>query len=342
MTRSRALVGLIVCCCIGLAAVADRNVEAETSPGPIGPAPAIGVTLSPGPGGEDEAFELFLSAGGSAIEAPQPWSTLEPGRRRYRVADVAAIAAGLASDPAGQVMIIPAAIETTRRSVPDDLRREPWDANRMVGRYQALLRHLAPHFGPQVRYVSIANEADVFLGAHPDQLPAFVRFARKEISTVRRLAPWVKVGVTVTYAGLTSAHPRVARTLARLGDVTIATYYPLVDGYRMRPPRAPLHDIPQMVRLAHGRPLVLQEAGYSSAVKLGGSPAAQATFVRSVFRAAKRSRPTIPFMSFYTMFDPPAAECRGRDEAVTFFCSLGLRAADGRPKPAWQAFRDGI
>src|SRR5689334_18851051 len=100
MTRSRALLGFIVGCLICLAAVADRGAEADRSSGPIRPTAAVGVTLSPGPGGEGEAFELFLSAGASAIEAPQPWSTLEPGRRRYHLADVAAIAAGPASDPA--------------------------------------------------------------------------------------------------------------------------------------------------------------------------------------------------------------------------------------------------
>ncbi len=241
-----------------------------------------------------------------------------------------------------QVMVIPAAIETTRRSVPADLRRAPWDSRRMINRYRGLLHRLAPHLSRQVRYLSLANEADVYFSAHPGELPAFLRFARTEISRLHRLDPSLKVGVTVTYSGLTAPRPGIARRLAGLGDASLLTYYPLVGNYRMRAPRAPLREIPKMVRIAHGRPVVLQEAGYSSAPRLGGSPAAQAEFVRNVFAAANRFPRAVPFLSFYTLFDPPARDCPGPSAAVTFFCSLGLHDRDGRPKPAWAAFRSGV
>jgi hypothetical protein len=308
---------------------------------PAAAAPAVGVTLDAGPGGEAQAFEEFLGAGATALEAPQPWSELEPARGRFRLGDVAAIVAGVRSTPAMRVMAIPAAVETTRRSVPPDLRRVPWDSPEMIARYRALLRRLAPHLSRQVRYVSIANEADAYFSTHPGELPGFLRFARAEIAELRRLLPWVEVGVTVTYAGLTAPHPFIARTLARLGDATILTYYPLVGDYRMRSARAPLHDIPRMVRIAGGRPLVLQEAGFSSARRLGGSPAAQASFVRNVFAAWGRFPRAIPFGSFYSLYNLPASACRGGSAAVTFLCSLGLHFRDGRPKPAWEAFRDG-
>jgi hypothetical protein len=309
---------------------------------PAAGAPAVGVTLDSGPGGEAKAFEEFFEAGATAIEAPQPWSTLEPAPGRFHLADVAAIVGGVRSTPAMRIMVIPAAVETTRRSVPRDLRTAPWDSRRMIDRYRALLRRLASHLSPQARYVSIANEADVYFGAHPGELPAFLRFARAEIAELHRLAPRVKVGVTVTYSGLSTPHPGIARKLARLGDATMLTYYPLVGNYRMRSPRAPLHDIPRMVRLAHGRPLVLQEMGYSSAHRLGSSPAAQASFVRNVFTAASRAPQALPFLSFYSLYDLPAPACRSRSPQVTFLCSLGLHYRNGHAKPAWRAFRAGV
>jgi hypothetical protein len=304
-----------------------------------GAARAIGVTLDSGPGGEAAAYEEFFDAGASAIEAPQPWSTLEPAPGHFRLADVGAIVKGVRSTPTMRIMVIPAAVETTRRSVPPDLRRARWDSPRMLDRYRELLRRLAPHLSRQVRYVSIANEADVYFSAHRGELLAFLRFARAEIAELHRFAPWVEAGVTVTYGGLASPHPGIARKLARLGDATLLNYYPLLGNYRMRSPRAPLHDIPQMVRLAHGRPLVLQEAGYSSSPRLHSSPAAQASFVRSVFAAADRFPEAIPFLSFYSLYDLPAPDCRVRSPQVTFLCSLGLHYRDGRPKPAWRVFR---
>jgi hypothetical protein len=303
---------------------------------------AVGVTLDPGPGGEAQAYRLFVGAGSNAIEAPQPWGELEPARRRFHLGDVADLVGGVRPDPDMRVMLIPAAIETTRRSVPPDLRHARWDSRRMIARYRGLLRRLAPHLTRQVSYVSIANEADAYFSAHPRELPAFLRFARAEIRDVRRLAPQAKVGVTVTYSGLTSAHPGIARKLARLGDATILTYYPLVGGYRMRSPRAPFRDIPRMRRIAQGRPLVLQEVGYSSARRLGSSPARQAAFVRNVFAVVDRAPRAIPFLSFYTLFDPPSPACSSPTAAVTFLCSLGLHYRDGRPKPAWAAFRTGV
>lgn len=325
-----------------VAAVATAHSLPRPRPASAPPERAVGVTLDAGPGGEAQAFRLFVGAGANGIEAPQPWSTLEPRPGRFRLGDVASIVRGVHSLPGMRVMLIPAAIETTRRSVPSDLRHAPWDGRRMRARYRTLVARLVPDISRQVGYVSIANEADVYLTAHPRQLPAFLRFARAEIAAVRRVAPWAKVGVTVAYAGLVARHPAVARALARLGNATIVTYYPLAGDYRVRSPRAPLRDIPRMVALAHGRPLVVQEAGYPSATALHSSPAAQAAFVRNVFSAWNRAARAIPFVSFYSLFDLPAGDCRSRSRAVAFLCSLGLHDRHGRPKPAWAAFRAGV
>jgi hypothetical protein len=305
---------------------------------------AVGVTLDDGPGGPDRSYALFAQAGANAIEAPQPWSELEPHRGRFHLSDVGSIVRGVRPAPATEVMVIPAAIETTARSVPADLRRAPWDGRRMVRRYGTLIDRIAKLSGRQVTTISIANEADVYLAAHPRELPAFLRFAQTELSRLRRRLPWARIGVTVTASGMMGDHPRIARALARLGTATIVTYYPLGDGYRPRSPHAPLTDIPHLVGLAGGRPLVIQEAGYPTAARLGSSPIAQATFVRDVFTAVNRQPAAIPFLSFYSLFDLPAQACHGSrsDDQLAFLCSLGLHDRTGAAKPAWTAFRAGV
>jgi hypothetical protein len=311
-----------------------------------GPRPtrAVGVTLDTGPGGPAQAFALFTSAGANGLEAPQPWSVLEPAPGHFRLGDVSSLVAGIRSTPATSLMFIPAAIETTQRSVPAGLRHAPWASRRMIGAYRRLIDRAAVHLSRQVRFISIANEADVYLSSHPRQTAGFIRFAQTEIRELRRRVPGAKVGVTVTFSGLISAHPQIARRLARLGNATILTYYPLGAGYRPRSPRSPTADIPTMVRLARGRPLVIQEAGYPSARTLHSSPARQATFVKAVFAAWNRHPRAIPFLSFYTLFDAPARDCAtaGRVPSLAFLCSLGLHDRDGRPKPAWPAFTTGV
>jgi hypothetical protein len=338
----RRLVGLVVLMLVVIGALAVMDALTRPIAQAAMPVRAVGVTLDPGPGGEAQAYHLFLRAGANGIEAPQPWSTLEPTAGRFRLADVRSIVDGVRLSPGMRIMLIPAAIETTDRSVPSGLRHAAWDSRQMIVRYRTLIRRLAPVLNRQVAYISIANEADVYFSAHPSQLPAFLRFANAEISQLRRLLPWAKVGVTVTYNGLATAHPQVARTLARLGNATIATYYPLAGGYRVRSPRSPLRDIPRMIRLSHGRKLVLQEAGYPSTTRLGSSPSAQAAFVRNVFTAWARAPRSIPFLSFYSLFDLPARDCATHSDQTAFLCSLGLRDRDGRPKPAWKAFQAGV
>ena len=94
------------------------------------PVRAVGVTLDPGPGGEAQAYHLFLRAGANGIEAPQPWSTLEPTAGRFRLTDVRSIVDGVRLSPGMRIMLIPAAIETTDRTVPSGLRHAPWTAGR--------------------------------------------------------------------------------------------------------------------------------------------------------------------------------------------------------------------
>ena len=64
--------------------------------------------------------------------------------------------------------------------------------------------------------------------------------------------------------------------------------------------------------------------------------------MRSVFDAWSRAPGRIPFLSFYSLFDLPAVDCRGRSDQTAFLCSLGLHDRAGRPKPAWRAFRAGV
>src|SRR6202000_3231234 len=118
---------------------------------PAAGATAVGVTLDSGPGGETEACETFLEAGANAMEAPQPWSELEPSPGRFGLGSVASIVGGVRSSAGMQVMVIPAAVETTERSVPRDLWSARWDSHRMIDRYHRLLRRLAPHLSHRVR-----------------------------------------------------------------------------------------------------------------------------------------------------------------------------------------------
>ena len=137
--------------------------------------------------------------------------------------------------------------------------------------------------------------------------------------------------------GTGGQHLPFARAVAAGGWLYVSGQTPMVNGEVIEG-----GIVAQSHQTIRNLVAVLQEAGYSSAPQLGSSPSAQASFVRNVLSAANRTPAAIPFVSFYALLDEPAVQCRDHSDAVTFFCSLGLNRSDGRPKPAWAAFRKGI
>jgi hypothetical protein len=105
-----------------------------------------------------------------------------------------------------------------------------------------------------------------------------------------------------------------------------------------------------MVGLAGRGQVILQEVGYPSSTLLASSELTQAQFVTDVFRAWTPRIARIPFLNFFLLHDLPAPTCKElasyyglpHDQNFqAFLCSVGLRHADGRPKPAWSALVKG-
>jgi hypothetical protein len=164
---------------------------------------------------------------------------------------------------------------------------------------------------------------------------------------VHRATPSLRVGVTTTWQGAVRKHPRKVAALTRASDVAIVTYYPIRGNFEVSGPAAPRRDFPRLLGLAGGRPLVFQEVGYPAARALGSSPERQAAFVDNVYAAWKREARRIPFLNFLAMHDFSAEHCddiaryygRGDNQRLkAYLCSLGLRQANGEPKPAWATF----
>jgi hypothetical protein len=309
---------------------------------------ALSVTANPAQRSRDPlgGMTLALRAGIHGYLVADKWSDLEPKAGRYSLGDVRDMA-DLGGKLHLKLLLGLEVINTTAKETPRDLQHAAFDSPAMIDRFQRLVDAIRPYLNRNVKYLSIGNEVDVYLSAHPSEWSAYTRFYRAAAARVHGLAPWIKVGVTTTFDGLRRDARRV-RELNSASDVQITTYYPLGSGLRVRSPASPLADFKAMLRFAGRRPLVLQEVGYPSAPRLGSSPAKQATFVRSVFRAWSLAGRRIPFLNFYLLHDWPRSTCVQMaayygavdQNFIAYLCSLGLRRADGRPKPAWSAFAD--
>jgi hypothetical protein len=322
-----------VCACAGAAPPGGRVVALSANPA-ASSNPISGLLLA-------------TRAGARGTFASYTWSTLEPARGKYALGDLAGLR-DVGQSLHLRVLLGIQVLNTTVNEVPRDLRARAFDAPETKRRFRRLLVAIRPYLNRNVEYLSIGNEVDVYLSAHPDAWTAYARFYRYAAAQAHALAPWLKVGATTTFDG-GARYSRQVKRLNAPSDVEIVTYYPLGERFTVRPPDSPLTDFRALLRLAGGRPLVLQEVGYPSARRLNSSPAKQAAFVRAVYRAWANAGGRIPFLNFFLLHDLTRASCEQlgsyyglRDENfLAYLCSLGLRRANGVPKPAWRAFVDG-
>ncbi len=344
---------------IVLLAVASLAVVAcgETEVGQLPPVPApkrvLGISASPRttppPTPQDyaDAGALARDAGARGHVLTAAWSSLEPTAGTFNLATLRNDLSYLAADTGATIFVGLQVINTTARELPADLAGLPFSDARVKARFRALLDSLLPQLRSRVAYVSIGNEVDVYLKAHPEERSAYKGFYDDMVRYLRSENAGARIGVTATFDGTNRTSYTDMQAINDLSDVWIFTYYPLNTDFTPRTPDAALADIQDMVAMAAGKPVVLQEVGYPASAVLGSSDGAQATFVRNVFSAWYTSRARIPFLNYFLLHDFPAAMCdtlaryyglAGNANFVAYLATLGLRTADGTLRAGWDRF----
>ncbi len=322
------------------------SLAAQSNPGQV-----LGMAMSPrsvpAPTTQDyiDAVVLAHGAGVHGNEFTVKWSDLEPSAGNLQIADFTDGMNSYLSYFADTALLGIQVINTTAKETPADLQTVSFDDPQMLQRFNALIDALLAKITHPIRYLSVGNEVDVYLAAHPDQWTAYQSFYEGAVAHIHQVAPEIQVGVTVTYSGAQS-HPDEVRRLNRRSDLFIVTYYALASDFSVRSPDAPLTDFPRIIDMAGGLPVILQEVGYPSADRLGSSEELQAAFVQNVFAAWKSAGSAIPFLDFFLLHDMPDNLCSTLESYYgvknanfhAYLCTLGLRNADGSPKLSWDAF----
>ena len=218
-------------------------------------------------------------------------------------------------------------------------------------------------FGDELVALSFGNELDRWLGtASTSERAAMVSLLQHGVDYARghpaRPSAAV-IGVTLTWDSLTQGKPVEVPQLAALGDVVVATYYPLDSAFKVRSAGAVSGDLDLLVgalgsdagEAGAPKPVLLQEVGYPSASECGSSPEQQRTFFVNVFQALSTRRGRFPFLCVNGLYESVPASCSAAAAALgaasnpnaeNALCSLGLRQADGSGKPAYDAVLDGL
>ncbi len=237
-------------------------------------------------------------------------------------------------------------INTVAKEVPPDLADSAFDAATTRARFHALLDAVAAALPARITYLSLGNEVDGYLQS-TNQWTEYRTFYEDALDYAHAKMPGVKVGVTGGYDGVVgSLHAQMALLNTR-SDAIMLTYYPIGTNFQVDAPTSARAAFPAMLAAAGSKPVVIQELGYPASPLLGSSDAKQAAFFTdaieqwSIIDGAR-----MPYVNLFLLHDFTQAECDAfgdyygipnNAQFEAYLCTLGLRLADGTPRPAWDA-----
>jgi hypothetical protein len=290
-------------------------------------------------------FEQSLAAGVSMIFLSPKWEEIEPRKGRLDTSEY-----DFWFDQASQrglpIILNLRVIDTHRRSMPKDLTRKSFDDRESIARLERLVDQLAPRLRGTVSYIMIGNEIDAYFASRPGEVDAYVRLWKAGAERFKQHLEGVPVSATVTFQGLDI----LRSTLRALDDHTnflALTYYPLNADFTMRPPEVVRTDFEAIARADRGRPVVMQEIGYSSSPICKSSEEQQSRFFDNVFAELSRRSQFIAanFFLMSDMSDQMVAGFGGyyglanQKTFMAYLQYLGMFDQNNRPKASWSVFQ---
>ncbi len=288
-----------------------------------------------------------VEAGATFMLGNGKWAELEPKKGQYALDSVRqfmsfADARGL------DVSFTLRVIDTNRRDVPSDLRRESWSSPKMRARVLSLIDALAPVLSKRTRWFMFGYELDAYLSKNPREVEGFVELHRLATARIKELLPGVKVGATLEFAGAGQLEGSLSG-LNRQLDFVAFTYVPVEPDFTVQDPSVLPSDFRRMKQVASGRKILLQEIGYPSAAANRSSQDKQAEFYRLALREL-RSDPSafaaVNFMMLADLSDHVVDQFAGFYGLKTpafkgMLQSMGVFDGNGKPKKSWNILRDG-
>ena len=311
----------------------------------------LGIDVSEAAGeGFDRAFSVAREAGLQFTSLSLAWDDLEPRPGEFS-ADPNFLAIANQYYPAQDVplALTIAPIDTNRDRRPADLAGRPFDDPEVIARFERLLDDVFSQVSDlQLVVLAIGNEVDATLGSDAGAWARYQAFYESAAAHARQLRPGLPVGVKMTMEALTGAGRELAQSLNASSDMILVTYYPLRPDFGVRPADEVAGDLSALASLYPDRPIGILEAGYPSSTTLASSEAQQAEFVRQLFRAWDAQGERIALLNFTWLTDAPPATIEawtdyyGLDgpRFAAYLATLGLRHADGEPKPAFEMLAD--
>jgi|GEM_PF-2040209 len=308
----------------------------------------------------DGAFNQSYSAGADMYQLYFRWSELEAENGTLDLDDFDSRLQTLATANYTPYCVI-STIDTNTLQLPAGFVSESnpnalkegvdFDDQLLVQRYEFMLSQVVPQLVEAgCFFISVGNEVDIWLQANPDQQEHFFHFVRRVRQHVSSIDSRMAVGVTFT-----DKIPVALWTNSLIGecDAIAFTYYLTGEDGQVRDPANVADHLDRMLSFVGADQFMLiQEAGCPSGYatsNIGASEAIQRDFYANLMAEVK-TRPRIRYLNAMHLGDYSAAQVTefeafyGLSEPgfVEFLSTLGMHHADGTPKPAFQAWLDGV
>ena len=292
----------------------------------------------------DGALGVALAAGSKILTVNAPWSELEPSNGVYYF-DRIASELSLAAKHNIPAILTVGSIFSGASAMPADLVGRSWSDPVVASRFVAMLQNLKSKVPAQTKWLNLGYEVDIYLANNPSQVAPYLTF----LSAVKPPAKsifGISTGIVFSFDS-TRASTAVFGQLQGVADHIAFDYYAIGPNFQQRDPASVSSDLWLMNRLASGRAVIINEAGYSTASQTASSPARQATFFQNIFSALQQSTGNIVSVTAWALNDIPASDVNTAmtglavpptPAAIAYLGSLGLRDTAGNPKQAWTVF----
>jgi len=323
------------------------------------PALAVGASGVLVDGAEDgemrmEAVLTSLAAGARGLVVEVEWEQLlseegwEPLTR---------LATFLARERKQLLLSIPV-VEARADRRPEALRSVAWSSVVIRARIHDLIDQVFGRLGPDVTYLSLGMEVDLFIDAKPSVASEFATAMAEGIAyacTHPKRTTKTLVGVTWSTKAWQAQLGVERSLLTGVSDVVLLAHHGMEGTQQAQTVDAAVVQIREAIEAIEafgGKPAVLHRvAGSSKGV--GTTAADQAELVKQVFAVVQEKRARVPFVGVAALHDPSPESCQAFAQArvpstssdasglYAFWCSVGLRDAHGVPKDSFGAFLHG-
>jgi len=292
-------------------------------------------------------FDQTLDAGVNFVVANGYWQELEPKPGQYSLGSLNYLVSATKGMPLSYTLRV---IDTLQRNVPPDLKNERWNSPKMISRLTHLVDALAPQMQGHVRWFILGYEPTEYFRRHPNEIEDYIALYREISEHVKQRIPGIKVSCTFTFTEIDDMKDRLS-PLINGGDVLALTYSPLKGDFSVNDPSSVVSDFAKMKRVANGRKIFLQEIAYPSSPVTGSSEDKQAEFYTLAFREIDRNTQYFDAVNWMTLADLSNATTqhlsefyggKGVSKFEATLQTLGVFDGQGKPKKAWEVFREQV